>query len=189
MIKVRASSPGTITNQAGVASAVNDPVSSNNSASTDTTVTAAADLSLTKSDSPDPVLEGELLTYSLTAHNSGPQDATGTSLTDTLPAGVTYESATPSQGTCSEAAGIVDCALGTIASGADATVEIEVRPSGPGTLDEPGSRDIRPCRPGLGRRERERRDDRATRSRTWRSPSQTHPTRSWPASCSPTRSA
>ena len=99
MIEIRASSPGTITNQAGVASAASDPVSSNNSASTDTTVTAAADLSLTKSDSPDPVLEGELLTYSLTAHNSGPQDATGVSLTDTLPAGVTFDSATPSQGT------------------------------------------------------------------------------------------
>jgi len=134
VIEIRAPSPGTITNQAGVASADSDPVSSNNSASADTTVTAAADLSLTKTDSPDPVLEGELLTYSLTAHNSGPQDATGVSLTDTLPPGVTYDSATPTQGTCSELIGTVTCALGTVASGADAGVEIKVRPSGPGTL-------------------------------------------------------
>jgi uncharacterized repeat protein (TIGR01451 family) len=134
VIEVRAPSPGTITNQAGVTSGANDPVSGNNSASADTTVTAAADLSLTKSDSPDPVLEGELLTYSLTAHNSGPQDATGVSLTDTLPAGVTFDSATPTQGTCSESSGTVTCALGTIANGADAGVEIKVRPTGPGTL-------------------------------------------------------
>ena len=134
VIEIRASTPGTITNQAGVASAASDPVSSNNSATADTSVTAAADLSLTKGDSPDPVLEGELLTYSLTAHNSGPQDATGVSLTDTLPAGVTFDSATPTQGTCSESSGTVTCALGTVANGADAGVEIKVRPSGPGTL-------------------------------------------------------
>ena len=57
----------------------------NNAASATTTVDPAADLSLTKTDSPDPVLAGELLTYTLTAHNAGPQDATGVTLTDTLP--------------------------------------------------------------------------------------------------------
>ena len=36
-------------------------------------MTPAADLSLTKTDSPDPVLAGELLTYTLTVHNAGPQ--------------------------------------------------------------------------------------------------------------------
>ena len=40
-----------------------DPVLVNNAASATTTVDPAADLSLTKSDSPDPVLAGELLTY------------------------------------------------------------------------------------------------------------------------------
>ena len=133
-IKVRPQSPGTITNEAGVSSDANDPVTGNNAATAGTTVTAAADLSLTKTDSPDPVLEGGLLTYTLTTHNSGPQDATGVTVTDTLPGGVTYGSATPSQGTCGEASGTVTCALGTIADGQDATVEISVQPSGPGTL-------------------------------------------------------
>ena len=48
-IKVRAVAPGTITNQAGVASDAGDPSRSNNSASAETTVDPAADLSLTKS--------------------------------------------------------------------------------------------------------------------------------------------
>ena len=47
----------------------------NNSASATTTVTPVADLSLTKSDSPDPVLAGELLTYTLGVHNAGPSSA------------------------------------------------------------------------------------------------------------------
>ena len=66
--------------------------------------------------------------YTLTAHNAGPQEAPDVELTDTLPAGVTFDSATPSQGSCSESSGTVTCTLGTIADQADATVEIKVRP-------------------------------------------------------------
>ena len=50
-----------------------------------------------------------------TVSNAGPSTAIGTQLTDTLPAGVTFDSATPSQGTCSQSAGVVSCALGTLA--------------------------------------------------------------------------
>ena len=113
---------------------VTDPDNANNAASASTTVNPAANLSLTKSDSPDPVQAGELLTYTLGVSNAGPHDATGTTLTDTLPSGVLYESATPTQGTCSESAGIVTCALGTIANGAGASVEVKVRPQEGGEI-------------------------------------------------------
>src|SRR6185312_10510048 len=95
---------------------------------------AAADLSITKSDAPDPVLAGELLTYSLSVANGGPSSATGVTVTDTLPAGATFDSATSSQGSCSESGGTVSCSLGTLANAASATVTIKIRRSTPGTI-------------------------------------------------------
>ena len=64
-----------ITNQATVSATTADPVLVNNSASATTTVDPVADLSLTKTDSPDPVLSGQQLTYTLTVHNGGPASA------------------------------------------------------------------------------------------------------------------
>ena len=52
---------------------------------------------------------------------------------------MTFNSATPSQGTCSESGGTVTCALGTIANGANASVEIKVTPQGPGTITNQAS--------------------------------------------------
>lgn len=96
--------------------------------------TAKADLSLTKSDSPDPAQVGKKLTYTLEVKNNGPDDATGVTVTDNLPAGVTYESATASQGSCSEAGGTVTCTIGSLASGASANVTIEVTPQADGKI-------------------------------------------------------
>ncbi|MBI1740442.1 MAG: SBBP repeat-containing protein [Candidatus Koribacter versatilis] len=85
-----------------------------------------SDLSLSKADSPDPVIVGGSLTYTLTVTNSGPDTASSVSLTDTLPGSVVFGSATASQGSCSHSAGIVTCDLGTLANGASATVTIVV---------------------------------------------------------------
>ena len=92
-IKVTPQEGGTITNEATVSSDEGDPTAANNSASAETTVSPAADLELTKTDSPDPVPAGGLLTYTLAVHNAGPSSAPAVQLTDTLPAGVTFESA------------------------------------------------------------------------------------------------
>ena len=138
-IAVRPQNTGTITNTASVSSGVNDPTSSNNSASASTTVNPSADLSITKTDSPDPVPAGQQLTYTLTAHNAGPSSATGVQVTDTLPANVTYQSATPSQGSCSQASGTVTCALGTVASGANATVTLNATPQDSGSITNSAS--------------------------------------------------
>ncbi|HEY3106027.1 MAG TPA: choice-of-anchor L domain-containing protein [Gaiellaceae bacterium] len=90
------------------------------------TVTAGADLSMTKADAPDPVALGGTLTYTLTVTNNGPDASTDSTVTDTLPAGVTFVSATPSQGSCAEAGGTVTCPLGPLMPGASATIEIVV---------------------------------------------------------------
>ena len=104
--------PARSRNTATVASSVNDPSTGNNTASASTTVNPAADLAVTKTDSPDPVAVGQQLTYTVGVSNAGPSSATGITVTDTLPAGVTFNSATPSQGSCSQSAGTVTCSLG-----------------------------------------------------------------------------
>lgn len=85
-----------------------------------------ADLNVIKSDAFDPVMVGYDVTYTVTVINNGPDTAENVVLTDTLPAGVTYVSAIPSQGTCGEAGGVVTGNLGNIASGASVHVVIIV---------------------------------------------------------------
>ena len=117
---------GLITNSVTVTSGVTDPNLSNNSATEDTTVDPAADLVINKTDSPDPVLAGNNLTYSLSVTNTGPSDASGVTLADTLPALVSFGSAIPSQGSCSESGGVVTCDLGIVASGGSTAVLLVV---------------------------------------------------------------
>src|SRR5207247_946200 len=85
------------------------------------------------SDSPDPVAVGQTLTFLLFASNAGPNAADDVVLTDTLPAGAAFGSATSSQGSCSELAPVVTCDLGSISSGGQSTVTITATPTVAGT--------------------------------------------------------
>jgi uncharacterized repeat protein (TIGR01451 family) len=96
--------------------------------------TPPADLTLTKAATPEPVFPGQPLTYDLSVQNTGSNAADGVRVVDTLPAGVTFDSATPSQGSCLQASGVVSCALGALANGSGATIQIEVRPATSGTI-------------------------------------------------------
>ena len=167
-ITVRPSGPGTLTNQAAVTSDLADPDSADTTASAETTVRSVADLSLTKSDAPDPVLAGELLTYTLGVSNGGPRDATNTTLTDTLPAGVTFDSATPSQGTCSEASGTVTCALGHGRRPAERERRDQGQAAGRRDAHQPGKRRLRRGRLQHCRQLRQRQRRPSTRPPTCR---------------------
>ena len=118
----------TIVNTASVTSSIFDPEQADNSVSKGVAVASAADLSVTKTDSPDPVLVGEELTYTMVVANSGPSSVTGVILTDILPSNVTFGSVTPSKGTCSESSGIVTCNIGSLAGGATSSVTVLVTP-------------------------------------------------------------
>ena len=84
-------------------------------------------------DSPDPVQVGLDLTYTITVSNNVPDTALGVTMTDTLPPGVNYVSATPSQGSCTGTS-TVTCNLGTIPGSASATVVLVVTPTVAGQL-------------------------------------------------------
>lgn len=98
----------------------------------------SADLSITKTDSPDPVTVGSNLTYTITVTNNGPDAATGTVVIDTLPTGVTFVSSSASQGSCTGTI-TVTCSLGSLANGASATVSIVLTPTAAGTLSNTAS--------------------------------------------------
>jgi uncharacterized repeat protein (TIGR01451 family) len=61
-------------------------------------VNAIADLAITKADSPDPVITGNDLTYTVTVTNNGPDTATSVIVTDNLPAETTYVSCSSTGG-------------------------------------------------------------------------------------------
>lgn len=86
-------------------------------------MTPKTDLSLVKADSPDPVLVGAMLTYTVTVTNISQVTAENVVVTDQMPAVVTVISATPSQGTCTG----TTCNLGTLAPGAAAAIQYVVQ--------------------------------------------------------------
>ncbi|MGB8580085.1 MAG: C25 family cysteine peptidase [Candidatus Sulfotelmatobacter sp.] len=93
----------------------------------------SASLAIVKTAMPSPtVAEGDTLTYTIGITNNGPSSATNVTVTDPLPADVTYLSLTTSAGTCSEAGGTVTCLLGTIANGGTATITILTLAGAPG---------------------------------------------------------
>jgi uncharacterized repeat protein (TIGR01451 family) len=140
-VRPTAAAVPSVSNTANVTATEFDPNTADNSASATTTVNPTADLAVTKSDSPDPVVVSTNLTYNVTVVNNGPSAATAVVLTDTLPGTVTYVSATPSQGgPCTQAAGVVTCPLGAINNGANATVAIVVTaPNTPGNISNTAS--------------------------------------------------
>jgi len=138
-ILVTPGAAGTITNTARVMANESDANTANNTATASTTVNPAADLSMTKSDTPDPVLVGQKLTYTVSLTNNGPSAATGVTVTDTLPPSVAFVSATPTQGSCAQSGGTVTCSIGKLANGATATVTIVVTPGAAGTITNTAS--------------------------------------------------
>lgn len=85
-----------------------------------------ADLSVSKTDGPDPVAPNDTLTYTLSVRNNGPDDASGVTVVDELPSGVALESASTSQGSGCVGTGPVVCSLGDLPNGGSASVVIVV---------------------------------------------------------------
>jgi uncharacterized repeat protein (TIGR01451 family) len=89
------------------------------------TTALMADLMLGK-EGPESVI-GQEIAYAIVVTNTGPDGASGVTITDTLPLTATVVSVAPDQGSCTEQAGRVVCEMGTLASGAQARVDLIVR--------------------------------------------------------------
>jgi uncharacterized repeat protein (TIGR01451 family) len=121
-----------VVNNTGHVTTTNDG-SSESSATT--CVQALVDLTVTKSGSP---ASQELnpdgssrITWTMVVTNNGPSAATGVVVSDPMPAGNTFVSATTTQGTCTGGA-ILNCTIGTMAAGASVTITLVTTPTAVG---------------------------------------------------------
>jgi len=126
----------TITNTARVTSALPDLWMYNNVAVEQTRVeTPQADLTITKSDGPDPVNAGGTVTYTLSIANRGPLAATAITVTDQLPPEVTFGSASGEGWDCSYMAGTVICSRPSLGLEAAPLILLSVTaPQDPGSI-------------------------------------------------------
>jgi uncharacterized repeat protein (TIGR01451 family) len=131
-VRIKPGTPaGIITNNATVWTATTDPGPELNSASVDITVTTGADLAITKTDRPDPVMAGTELFYDITVTNNGPSTAVGAVVTDTLPLTVPpltfLADDVPGPGNCTAVANVLTCGpLPDIPLGGSVTFSIKV---------------------------------------------------------------
>ncbi|MGC9334341.1 MAG: SdrD B-like domain-containing protein, partial [Anaerolineae bacterium] len=95
----------------------------------DTTVVNAPVLSVSKIGTPDPVLAGRTIVYTLSYANSGPTAATNVLITDVVPLYTTYDTCTGGI-SCSEDGGLVLWDLGTVDAGSGDSVTFAVQVDG-----------------------------------------------------------
>jgi uncharacterized repeat protein (TIGR01451 family) len=122
---------GVLENDARVSSGTFDNNSANDLAHTFTTLTVQSDVSVAIAATPNPVTAGTPLSYQITVSNSGPSTATGVSVSDALPAGVTFGSTSGAACGYQTNINVVSCTLPNLDPGQSAVVFIytTVKPS------------------------------------------------------------
>jgi uncharacterized repeat protein (TIGR01451 family) len=139
-ITVKPRSEGTLNNTATITAGQWDPATGNNSASANgIPAVKQTDLSIQKTSSPTPIFVGQNTTYTMVVKNlSTVMGATGVVMTDSLPASMTFVSATTSQGSLITppvgSSGIVTANLGSLGIGATATVTVTVKSTTAGVI-------------------------------------------------------
>jgi uncharacterized repeat protein (TIGR01451 family) len=98
-----------------------------------TKIGSGADLAISLTGTPDPVMIFRRLTYSLVVTNNGPDPAIDARVTNTLPSGVSLISIETTRGYCSGRRELT-CALGDLPAGESAEITIRVRPFRTGTI-------------------------------------------------------
>ena len=128
---------GVLVTTASVTATQADSVPANNShvlAATIVPAAAGVNLSITKTDSLESVRTGGAFNYSIVVTNAGTTVATGVHVIDPIPAGITILAPTSTQGTCSIAAGQLQCDLGTLNPGQIVTITLPATAGAPGLV-------------------------------------------------------
>jgi uncharacterized repeat protein (TIGR01451 family) len=115
----------TVVNGAAVISDEADFNPGDNAAVAETIPVPSADLELQKTASASSVLPGGTVVFTLTLVNNGPSQASGVTITDTLPPELTFVSSPD----CTAAAQVVTCAVGALGVGAPRTLTITAQAS------------------------------------------------------------
>ena len=119
---------GTVTNSATVSpdvGGVADPDTSDNTATADTVVNPGADLSMAKAVSSGlPAIAGQNTSFVLSPRNAGPSTAANAVVTDNLPAGWTFVSASGPNWSCSAVGLAVTCTRASFPVGASDDIGI-----------------------------------------------------------------
>jgi len=129
VVTVNPDTQGTLLNNGRVSADSLDNNNANDLASASVAVISKADLAVTKTDSPDPVIAGKDLTYDIRVSNAGPSTARNLVMEDTLPSGVTFAGYTVSggTGTCSMlGSNPLSCDLGSLSPGQSVRVVVVV---------------------------------------------------------------
>jgi uncharacterized repeat protein (TIGR01451 family) len=119
-----------ITDSASISGSTFDPDPTNNAPAAVTTTVQpvpVSNLSIAMSGTPDPVGAGSELSYTIQATNSGPSPDPNAVITDTLPANVTFVSA--SGGATPSNSGVLTLPLGNLAAHDSSTVTVIVVPT------------------------------------------------------------
>ena len=157
---------GPIVNVASVSATTLDDAATNNTATVETTLNRNADVAITKSVAPPSVLVGQPTTFTVVVTNHGPARVTGLVVQDLLPAGLSFVSASASQGSYATPPGA--WTIGTLLNAQSETLTLEATVTRGRRHHQPrAGRRARPARPGaeqqLGGGDREWRRQRGRR--------------------------
>jgi uncharacterized repeat protein (TIGR01451 family) len=122
---ISAAATGSLSNTATVTApaGVTDTNTTNNSATDTDMLTPQADLGVTKTVSNATPNVGNTITFTVTLTNHGPSTATGVTVQDSLPSGLTFVSALPSTGTYDAPSGV--WTVGTVTTATPQTLQIQ----------------------------------------------------------------
>lgn len=138
-VNARSFANGRFTNSAEAVSSIIELNPSDNVVTLTGTAIGLADLAMFQTAAPNPVTVASNLTAVFTLTNLGPTRADDVNFSAPLPPGFWFVSAESLQGLCSFMNGVVSCPLGSLSSGAVATVTIRWRAGDLGTVNTMGN--------------------------------------------------